>query len=256
MNRLRNTSSTFLSIAAVLLCLIATHAQAAAPTVPPIKSGQTKCYSAAGNEISCPGTGQDGELQPGTAWPTPRFLDNTDGTVTDNMTGLIWSKLMQTPGPAACPKSGSYVTWQEGLDHVICLNENHYLGYSDWRLPTAEELASVVNYSVGDQHTWFSTSGFTLPSMSKVRNYYYWSATSLVSATSSAFALNKPDGNIGTYAKGCSFWGTDSSGANSGTNNMTYCNYNASGKICGYQFYSNTLPTNCDYMLAWPVRGN
>ena len=26
------------------------------------------------------------------AWPNPRFTDNSDGTVTDNLTGLIWLK--------------------------------------------------------------------------------------------------------------------------------------------------------------------
>jgi hypothetical protein len=28
----------------------------------------------------------------GVAWPNPRFTDNSDGTVTDNLTGLIWLK--------------------------------------------------------------------------------------------------------------------------------------------------------------------
>jgi hypothetical protein len=37
-------------------------------------------------------TRDDGDLQMGAAWPNPRFTDNEDGTVTDNMTGLIWLK--------------------------------------------------------------------------------------------------------------------------------------------------------------------
>ena len=44
------------------------------------KTGQTSCYSV----IDCEGTGQDGETQAGVAWPSPRFTDNGDSTVTDN----------------------------------------------------------------------------------------------------------------------------------------------------------------------------
>ena len=46
------------------------------------KTGQTVYYS----------TGDDGYFEKGVAWPAPRFTDNGDGTVTDNLTGLIWLK--------------------------------------------------------------------------------------------------------------------------------------------------------------------
>ena len=46
------------------------------------KTGQTTCYA----------TGDDGDLEKGVAWPNPRFTDNGNGTVTDNLTGLIWLK--------------------------------------------------------------------------------------------------------------------------------------------------------------------
>ena len=56
------------------------------------KTGQTGCWDASGTSETCAGTGQDGELQKGVSWPDPRFTDNGDGTVTDNLTGLIWLK--------------------------------------------------------------------------------------------------------------------------------------------------------------------
>ncbi|MDH3346924.1 MAG: hypothetical protein OEM02_02310, partial [Desulfobulbaceae bacterium] len=37
-------------------------------------------------------TGTDGFLEKGEAWPATRFTDNTDGTVTDNLTNLTWLK--------------------------------------------------------------------------------------------------------------------------------------------------------------------
>lgn len=48
------------------------------------KTGQTTCYDANGSVIPCAGTGQDGDIQAGVAWPDPRFTDNGNGTVTDN----------------------------------------------------------------------------------------------------------------------------------------------------------------------------
>ena len=56
------------------------------------KTGQTSCWDTDGNKISCPNTGEDGEIQAGTNWPSPRFTDTGDGTVTDNLTGLMWLK--------------------------------------------------------------------------------------------------------------------------------------------------------------------
>jgi hypothetical protein len=56
------------------------------------KTGETLCYDQTGAVLPCAGTGQDGETQTGAAWPVPRFTDNLNGTVTDNLSGLIWLK--------------------------------------------------------------------------------------------------------------------------------------------------------------------
>jgi hypothetical protein len=62
------------------------------------------------------------------------FTDNGDGTVTDNATGLMW---MQND-------SGEGMNWQEALEFA----ENaEFAGYSDWRMPDAKELQSIVDYS-------------------------------------------------------------------------------------------------------------
>lgn len=41
-------------------------------------------------QISVYRAGDDGDLQKGTIWPGLRFTNNNDGTVTDNLTGLVW----------------------------------------------------------------------------------------------------------------------------------------------------------------------
>ncbi|MGQ9500071.1 MAG: hypothetical protein ACUVQ6_06945, partial [Dissulfurimicrobium sp.] len=79
-----------LAIVALMLCLTAGLSSAGTVELP--QTGQTTCYDANGTEIPCANTGQDGDLQKGAAWPAQRFTDNNDGTVTDNLTGLVWLK--------------------------------------------------------------------------------------------------------------------------------------------------------------------
>ncbi len=64
------------------------------------------------------------------------YTDNGDGTVTDNITGLIWQ---QDPGEK--------MTWAEAVDNLDAFNEQALGGYSDWRIPTMKELYSLVDFS-------------------------------------------------------------------------------------------------------------
>ena len=68
-----------------------------------------------------------------------RFLDHMDGTVTDRLTGLMWTR---NAGPAA----GQY-NWFRALDAVSQLNANEYCGYHNWRLPNVNELATLIDRS-------------------------------------------------------------------------------------------------------------
>jgi Protein of unknown function (DUF1566) len=54
--------------------------------------------------------------------------------VLDHATGLMWQQ------------SGSSQTksWAEAHDYVQEMNKGNYAGFSDWRLPTIEELASLL----------------------------------------------------------------------------------------------------------------
>ena len=69
---------------------VQTAAAVGGPPAPVEDTGQTGCWDAGGTPRDCTGTGEDGEHQAGVEWPTPRFTDNGDGTVTDNLTGLDW----------------------------------------------------------------------------------------------------------------------------------------------------------------------
>ena len=65
------------------------------------------------------------------------FIDSGDTTITDNATGLMWSQA----------DSGAGMDWEDALAWVQQNNEKNYLGYSDWRLPNAKELQSIVDYT-------------------------------------------------------------------------------------------------------------
>lgn len=143
------------------------------------RTGQTICYDSAGAVILCAGTGQDGEIQAGVPWPNPRFKDNDDGTVTDNLTGLMWTRdanLMASrdPGLDVDGTAGDgAITWQKALDYIKKLNTEAYLGYTDWRLPNINELKSMINVEEPNIPNWLNTSGF-----SNVQSNKYWSSTS------------------------------------------------------------------------------
>jgi len=62
------------------------------------------------------------------------YVDNKDGTVTDNITNLVWQK------------AEDGVARNEAGADAYC--QNLVLGgYSDWRLPRIDELTTVVDYS-------------------------------------------------------------------------------------------------------------
>ena len=154
------------------------------------KTGQTTCYDISGKVIDCKNTGQDGDLQKGVAWPDPRFTDNGDQTVTDNLTGLIWTKDGNAPGPAAC-QPAQKKTWQQALDYAACLNTNNYLGHNDWRVPNKNELRSLVNYGQANSAVWLNNQKFT-----NVQTGWYWSSTIPASDMVSAWFVSMDDGGL------------------------------------------------------------
>lgn len=136
------------------------------------KTGQKQCYDPMGQVIDCQGTGQDGALQEGTPWPSPRFTDNGDGTVTDNLTGLVWLKNASHFGARS---------WHDALKACqglasgsAGLSEGSVAG--EWRLPNLFELRSLIDYS---EHSPALPTGHPFQN---VRTSLYWSSTTVASA--------------------------------------------------------------------------
>lgn len=155
------------------------------PTGEPVtiaKCGKSFCYDSNGISVNCTGTGQDGELQSGAAWPSPRFIDNRDRTLTDKLTGLVWSQSGNTPGPANCAP-GAPKTWSAALDYVNCLNTSAWLGKTDWRLPNLNELQSLISYGRFNNSDWLKGQGFATMGIN------FWSSTTSAADTNIAWGM-------------------------------------------------------------------
>jgi len=151
-------------------------------TVP--KTGQNTCYDDSGNIINCTGTGQDGEYQKGIVWPNPRFTDQGNGTVIDNLTGLMWTKDAQ--------QIKGTMRWNEAL--TAC-NNSDCAGYTDWRLPNVKELLSLIDYRNHDP---------ALPSghpFNNVQFIFYWSSTTYDAITNHAWGVYLYNGYVYNYHK-------------------------------------------------------
>lgn len=99
-----------------------------------------------------------------------RFIDKKDGTVFDAATGLTWMK--------ADSKKG--MNWEEALEYSEKLK---YSGKSDWRLPNAKELQSIIDYSRSPSSTKSAAVNqvfdvTVIKGEGGEKSYpYYWSST-------------------------------------------------------------------------------
>ena len=145
------------------------------------KTGQTTSY----------GIGDDGDYEKGLSSLNQRFTDNADGTVRDNLTGLIWLKDANCFGTK---------TWTSALndcnslaDGLCGLTDGSSAG--DWRLPNVKELQSLVN---------FGRSNPCLPDahpFTGVQAAQYWTSTTVADFPDSAWHQYMSYGNVRNYEK-------------------------------------------------------
>ena len=171
----------------------------AIPTQVP-KTGQTTSYL----------TGDDGDLEEGVAWPGTRLTDNLDGTITDNLTGLVWLKNANcTDTVGGVVKSGvdagqliwaNALTWCNNLAHGDCsLTDSSSEG--QWRLPNRFELESLLDLSKNNPAI---PTGFTNVVTSAAA--YYWSSSTNAGDTDNAWDVRLKDGYVFHASKGNDYY--------------------------------------------------
>jgi len=108
-------------------------------------TGQEKCYDNTDEPIPCPEPGEAYFGQDGSYVGTPMsFADNGDGTVTDNVTNLVWAKCSAGQDAQDCSGAGAALEWLEAMDH--CEQNLDDLPGEGWRLPNRLELLSITDF--------------------------------------------------------------------------------------------------------------
>jgi len=112
-----------------------------------VDTGQIVCYDDSDELVTCPDAGEpfygqdsqhDGHQSSYTA--------NGDGTVTDNVTGLVWQQSPDTDGDGDIDAADK-LSYEEAVAGASTLDLG---GYNDWRLPTIKELYSLIDFSGSD----------------------------------------------------------------------------------------------------------
>jgi len=133
------------------------------------------CYDWRGKDIPCNFKRPYAEILLNKSNSDPRFTDNKDGTVTDNLTKLIWLKHTNCFGMLDWQRAILEVKNLEegacGPDPDLILSDGSSAG--DWRLPTMVELCTLIDFKRRDP---------ALPDghmFSNAPSGYHWSATTI-----------------------------------------------------------------------------
>jgi len=158
-------------------------------------TGQTECYNIdLDGQIQCPQPGSEfygqdaqyaglarsytklgngGVELPDTATQASGWI-----MTRDNVTNRIWE--IKTNAN----KNDKY-NWNNAQNVFIAqMNQQNHGGFSDWRLPTARELASLVNFSIPYPGPTIDTDWFPLTGAD-----YYWTSTPWGTSTNSVFTV-------------------------------------------------------------------
>lgn len=123
------------------------------------------------------------------------YTDNGNGTITDNATGLVWQKCSRGQNSMNCSGTATTVDWIGGRIYCNSLN----LAGKKWRLPTVQELESIVDYG-RTTSPMIDTAFFPLTAGSQ-----YWTSTEFSPLTTTAIAIFFNAGVPGRFAKSSPF---------------------------------------------------
>ena len=117
------------------------------------------------------------------ALPPSRYEVPGDGTVKDVETGLVWEQAV----------AGGTYTWSQALSYCPSLS----LAGTGWRLPSVNELLTLVDYTVASPGPTIDTTAF--PSTPQG---WFWSSSPVAGSSSSACFVSFYDGSTSSYDVG------------------------------------------------------
>jgi len=117
-----------------------------------------------------------------------RFIDNHDKTISDPVTGLMWQQV----------SSNTPLDIKNARAYINSLNTSQSKGYNDWRLPTIEELMSLLEAEKQNNQLFID------PIFSN-EHTMFWSSDTLAAKTPFGVRINSAWGV--DYYFGYVFWG-------------------------------------------------
>jgi len=121
------------------------------------------------------------------AWS--RYTDNKDGTITDSKTGLMWKRCAEGQSGDDCSTGEAIeLAWKPAMEHAKAAR---FAGYDDWRLPSKDELLSIVDKSYRptiDPYVFPHTPGS-----------YFWSASTVADSSNYAWYVHFDGGYSDGY---------------------------------------------------------
>jgi len=137
-------------------------------------------------------------------------VNSEDGTVVDVVKKLQWMRCTegQTWDGKTCTGKGIRVNWKEVQSRAL----KSFAGHSDWRLPTAEELKTLVFCSSGKPKLWNDTGGDcdkssqapTIPRdvFPNTINGFYWTSSSFAVFSDERWLVSFESGGADGYSSG------------------------------------------------------
>ncbi|WP_375748567.1 DUF1566 domain-containing protein [Vibrio sp. HN007] len=215
--RLLRLSKLSAYLLAALSCTASVQASQQSLSYPVVDTNQTQCLGLNDNLDSCPVPGdetygQDSQYK----GFQPDYADNNNGTVTDNVTRLMWAQTVDLDGDGKI-SAADKLSYSEALTYAKNLD---LAGYSDWRLPTIKELYSLMMFDGEDpsgidgkkgdvsimpfiNHEYFGFDSGDTEAGERLIDSQYVSSTKYVSTTmkgdETVFGVNFIDGRIKGY---------------------------------------------------------
>ncbi|RZB30528.1 MAG: hypothetical protein SRB1_02808 [Desulfobacteraceae bacterium Eth-SRB1] len=114
-----------------------------------------------------------GVFSKGKARKQKRFYDNGNGTVTDSLSGLMWTKNANL--------AKAKIKWPEARKKIRQLNAEKHSGYNDWQLPGVDDLRTLIDYKntdpvICDHHPFidFKSGSYWSSEINVQSPYYIW----------------------------------------------------------------------------------
>ena len=142
---------------------------------------------------------------------TDKFVDNKNGTITFKVTGLTWMRCSvgQIWTGETCSGEAMEMTWD-----VAMKLSNSYAGYDAWRLPTKEELMTLMFCSDGKYKTDGSCTNYKSISQPTINSVFfpntpsnlYWSSSPSAYDSSYAWLVHFGYGGTGSSLKNYNYF--------------------------------------------------